>query len=89
MAIRNHRQTNDLGTGFEIAKWEMFYHQERLQISPACFKQGYSDSAPLAVMELRWSVGVAGTRLPLQAVYKSAFDLYTLEVQSNNQNEDG
>jgi hypothetical protein len=50
--IQHYSQTNDLGTGFEITEWGMFCHQARLQISPARFKQGYSDSAPLAVMEL-------------------------------------
>jgi hypothetical protein len=42
---KHHRQTNDFRAGFKVAKWGVFCHWSRLQISPARFKQVYSDKA--------------------------------------------
>ena len=38
-------QRHGLGASFEVAEWGVFCHSETLQISPARFKQVYSDSA--------------------------------------------
>ena len=37
---------------FHVARWGVFYHSERLQISPACFKQVLSDRASRHVIFL-------------------------------------
>jgi hypothetical protein len=53
--LQHHSQTNDLRAGFKVAKWRVFCHSAWLQISPARFKQVYSDKA-CAVVAL--NVGV-------------------------------
>ena len=44
MAIRNHRQTDDLWAGFKVPAWRTFCRLRTLQIHPARFNQVYSDS---------------------------------------------
>ncbi len=41
--IEHHRQANDFGTGFEVAKWIRFCHPTRLQNRPARLKLVLSD----------------------------------------------
>ena len=43
--VHHYCKTDDFRAGFEVAKWGTFCHSAWLQISPARFKQVYSDSA--------------------------------------------
>ncbi|MEM9912512.1 MAG: hypothetical protein AAF922_17220 [Pseudomonadota bacterium] len=43
--IEHHGQANDLGTGFEVTKWQTFCHQARLRKPPASLNLGSSDSS--------------------------------------------
>ena len=43
--VHHYCKSDDLRAGFKVAEWGMFCHSERLQITPARFKQVYSDSA--------------------------------------------
>ena len=43
--IQHDCKSDDFRAGFEVAEWRMFCHSKTLQISPARFKQVYSDSA--------------------------------------------
>ena len=43
--IQHYCKSDDFRAGFEVAKWRMFCHPRTLQISPARFKQVYSDKA--------------------------------------------
>jgi hypothetical protein len=43
--IQHDCKSNDFRAGFEVAEWGVFCHSKTLQISPARFKQVYSDSA--------------------------------------------
>ena len=44
--VRHYCKSDDFRAGSEVAKWRMFCHSAWLQISPARFKQVYSDKAP-------------------------------------------
>ena len=43
--IHHYCKSDDFRAGFEVVEWRMFCHSAWLQISPARFKQVYSDSA--------------------------------------------
>ena len=43
--VHHYCKSDDFRAGFEVAKWRVFCHSAWLQISPARFKQVYSDSA--------------------------------------------
>ena len=43
--IHHYCKSDDFRAGFKVAKWGVFCHWPRLQISPARFKQVYSDKA--------------------------------------------
>ena len=43
--VHHDCKSDDFRAGFKVAEWGMFCHSERLQITPARFKQVYSDSA--------------------------------------------
>jgi len=43
--IHHYCKSDDFRAGFKIAKWRMFCHSAWLQISPARFKQVYSNKA--------------------------------------------
>ena len=43
--VHHYGKSDDFGAGFEVAEWRVFCHSAWLQISPARFKQVYSDSA--------------------------------------------
>ena len=43
--VHHYCKSNDFRAGFEVAEWRMFFHSAWLQISPARFKQVYSDKA--------------------------------------------
>ena len=51
--IQHHRQANDFRAGFKVAKWRVFCHSAWLQISPARFKQVYSDKASTQQCQVR------------------------------------
>ena len=58
--VHHYCKSDDLRAGFKVAKWEMFCHSAWLQISPARFKQVYSDSAIndiAAVLATKWNGG--------------------------------
>ena len=42
--VQHYCKSDDFRAGFKVAKWGMFCHSAWLQISPARFKQVYSDS---------------------------------------------
>ena len=42
--VHHYCKSDDFRAGFKVAKWGMFCHSAWLQISPARFKQVYSDS---------------------------------------------
>jgi hypothetical protein len=48
--IHHHGQPNDLGTGFEIAKWREFCHSAKLRDSAARLNLVCSDRAPILVL---------------------------------------
>jgi len=43
--VHHYYKSDDFRAGFEVAKWRTFCHSRKLQISPAHFKQVYSDKA--------------------------------------------
>jgi len=43
--IQHYRKLDNFRAGFKVAKWRMFCHSAWLKISPARFKQVYSDKA--------------------------------------------
>ena len=43
--VQHYYKSDDFRAGFKVAKWRMFCHSAWLQISPARFKQVYSDKA--------------------------------------------
>ena len=43
--IHHYCKSDDFRASFEVAEWGVFCHSKTLQISPARFKQVYSDSA--------------------------------------------
>jgi hypothetical protein len=43
--VHHYCKSDDFRAGFKVAKWGTFCHSAWLQISPARFKQVYSDSA--------------------------------------------
>jgi len=43
--IHHYCKSDDFRAGFKVAEWRVFCHSKTLQISPACFKQVYFDSA--------------------------------------------
>ena len=43
--VHHYCKSDDFRAGFEVAEWRMFCHSKTLQISPARFKQVYSDKA--------------------------------------------
>jgi hypothetical protein len=48
--VQHHRQANDIGTGFEVAKWRTFCHPAKLRNHPARLKSVLSDSAKRRVL---------------------------------------
>jgi len=49
--IQHDCKSNDFKAGFEVAEWGMFCNSAWLQISPACFKQVYSDKTFYSLRE--------------------------------------
>jgi len=49
--MRHHGQANDLGAGFEVAKWRRFCHPQTLRNHPALLKSVSSDTAVRADLE--------------------------------------
>ena len=47
MAIRNHRQADDLRARFKVPEWGVFCHMERLRNRPARLKLVSSESTAL------------------------------------------
>ena len=47
--------------GFHVAKWGVFFHSAWLQISPALFKQVYSDKADFFIKQIEFRFGDAVT----------------------------
>ena len=43
--VKHHCKANDLGTGFEVAKWRVFCHLNKLEPRPTRLKPVSSDSA--------------------------------------------
>ena len=43
--VHHYCKSDDFRAGFEVAEWRVFCHSKTLQISPARFKQVYSDKA--------------------------------------------
>ena len=43
--VHHYCKSDDFRAGFKVAKWGTFCHSAWLQISPARFKQVYSDKA--------------------------------------------
>ena len=43
--IHHYCKSDDFRASFKVAEWGMFCHSKTLQISPARFKQVYSDRA--------------------------------------------
>jgi hypothetical protein len=43
--VHHYCKSDDFRAGFKVAKWRVFCHSAWLQISPARFKQVYSDKA--------------------------------------------
>ena len=43
--VHHYCKSDDFRARFEVAEWGVFFHYKTLQISPARFKQVYSDSA--------------------------------------------
>ena len=43
--VQHDCKSNDFRAGFKVAKWRVFCHSAWLQITPARFKQVYSDKA--------------------------------------------
>jgi len=50
--IQHYCKSDDFRAGFEVAEWGTLCHSAWLQISPARFKQVYSDSAVASIFDL-------------------------------------
>ena len=52
--VHHYGKSDDFRAGFKVAKWGVFCHSAWLQISPARFKQVYSDKAatPTAIIAM-------------------------------------
>ena len=70
--VHHYCKTDDFRAGFEVAKWGTFCHSAWLQISPARFKQVYSDSA-VSEAAHREGVGVIAQPFLREPVSQDAF----------------
>jgi hypothetical protein len=57
--VEHHRQTDDFGTGFEVAKRRVFCHPVKLQSRPARLKPVSSDSTLRAAVKVLEGVAFA------------------------------
>ena len=62
--IHHYWKSDDFSAGFKVAKWEPFCHLAWLQISPARFKQVYSDKILLTDTAIRGPVYGRRSRPP-------------------------